>query len=350
VKEFKIGIVGGSGYIGSTLAKYLSKTFEVRVIDRNPLPREIQSKSVEHRFCDILKYEELERALKGLDAVIHTAIIQIPFINEQKKLGYKVNMIGTQNVCEVVDTSPSVKCMILAGTWHVFGERQLKGVIDEEFGFRPDKVEDRALLYAFSKMAQETTTRFYDEMSEKIYGIVRMGTVLGEGMPEKTAANIFISNGLKGKPLTPFKHSMYRPMLYVDINDVCKSFDMYISKIFNGKIRKEENSLAHVVNLCWPEPLNILDLTRLIRDIIVRLTKGRVKPRIEITDAHKPTLFTPKDKEMIKVDVSKLQKLIGLRRLTSPKESLELIVQNRMRLEDARNCLPAIHATESVHP
>jgi hypothetical protein len=55
-------------------------------------------------------------------------------------------------------------------------------------------------------------------MTPKIFGIIRMGPVLGEGMPEKTAANIFIENGVAGKPLTPFKNSMYRPMSYADIN------------------------------------------------------------------------------------------------------------------------------------
>jgi len=84
---------------------------------------------------------------------------------------------------------------------HTIGERELRGVIDEEFGFRPDKVEDRARLYALSKIAQESVVRFYDEVSEKIFGIVRMGTVLGMLMPEKTAANLFIENGLKENQL-----------------------------------------------------------------------------------------------------------------------------------------------------
>jgi nucleoside-diphosphate-sugar epimerase len=36
-------------------------------------------------------------------------------------------------------------------------------------------------------------------MSEKIFGIIRMGTVLGDGMLEKTAANIFIERALRGE-------------------------------------------------------------------------------------------------------------------------------------------------------
>ena len=131
--------------------------------------------------------------------IIHASIVQIPLITEQKRRGFEVNFLGTQNVCRIVDEIPRIKCLILSGSWHTIGERGLKGIIDEEFGFRPDKVEDRARLYALSKMAQGSIVRFYDEMSEKIFGVIRMGTVLGEGMPEKTAANIFVENVLKGK-------------------------------------------------------------------------------------------------------------------------------------------------------
>lgn len=42
------------------------------------------------------------------------------------------------------------------------------------------------------------------------------GNVLGDRVPEKIAANIFIESTPKGQPISPFRHSMYRPMLYVD--------------------------------------------------------------------------------------------------------------------------------------
>jgi len=46
----RIGIVGGSGYIGSALAEYLSKTYRVEVLDKYPFPREIKARSVEHQL------------------------------------------------------------------------------------------------------------------------------------------------------------------------------------------------------------------------------------------------------------------------------------------------------------
>ena len=328
MSRHNVAIVGGAGFVGSALAKHFSERFGVKVLDKGPLPKELEGK-VEYQRCDIRKYGEIKQGLKDMGLVIHTAIVQIPLINEAKRLGYEVNVLGTQNVCEVVDKDPSIKGMILAGSWHLFGERGLVGIIDEGFGFRPDKVEDRARLYAQSKIAQETIVRFYDEMSEKLYGIIRMGTVLGEGMPEKTAANIFIMKGIMGEPLTPYAHSMYRPMLYIDINDVCNAFEAYVKRILNNEIPKGGGSLAHVVNLCYPEPITILELANLVKDLITKHSGGRIMPKIKIVDTGKLSPFTAKDKELIKIDIGRATSFLGLEKLTSPKESIEKIIKKR---------------------
>ena len=325
MREPRVGIVGGSGYIGSVLADYLSSVFTVKVIDKNP------SRSPKHNIgykrCDIVDYSEIKEAVDDVQLIIHAAIVQIPLINTRKKLGYEVNFLGTQNVCRAVDETPSVKGMILAGTWHVFGEQELDGIIDEAFGFRPDKVEDRTHLYALSKIAQELIVRYYDEISEKVYGVIRMGTVLGKGMPEKTAASIFISKGLMGESITPFKHSMYRPMLYVDINDVCRAYKLYALKILNGEIRREKNGLAHVVNLCWPNPITIIELAGIIQNTITKLTEEKVKPKIEIVDKCRPVLYEPTDKHKVKVDISKVRRFLGIAKLTDPERTIERIVR-----------------------
>lgn len=335
MKKYRVGIVGGSGYVGSAIAEHLSRDYLVRVIDKNPLPTRLVNK-VDYRQTNILDINEIKNSFEGLDLVIHTAIVQIPLINEQKKLGFEVNFLGTQNVCKAVDESSTVKGMILSGTWHVFGERGLDGVVDESFGFRPDKVEARARLYALSKVSQEINVRYYDELSSKIYGVIRMGTVLGEGMPEKTAANIFISKGLKGEPLTPYKHSMYRPMLYIDINDVCEAYAKFAKRILIGEIHKEEDALAHVVNLCWNDPLTIMDLAQMVKEEITQLTGGRTRPRIDIIDTGQTVLYDESDKLKLRVDNRKIQSFLGMEKLTSPRDSLRriitMVMENRARL------------------
>jgi len=325
---YKIGIVGGSGYVGYSLAKHLSDNFLVKVLDVRQPPK--GSEKIDYTICDVRSIEEVRKSLKDVDFVIHTAIVQIPLINEQKRLGYEVNILGTQNVCEVVNENTRIKGMILASSWHTIGESGLEGIVDEEFGFRPDKVEDRARLYALSKIAQESIVRFYDEMSQKIFGIIRMGTVLGDGMPEKTAANIFIERALRGETITPYKHSMYRPMFYVDIKDICQAYERFAIKILNGEVKKGGNSLTHIVNVYYPSPITILELAQIIQKTVIKLTNNAIQPKIEIVDTGQKPLFREDDKNRIKVSIKKAIDFLGLSRLKSPEESIEEIVSKRL--------------------
>lgn len=322
-----IGITGGSGYIGHSLARSLRAVSKVKVLDIKEPSN--YGDGIDFVYCDVSRRDDVENALKDLDLVIHTAIIQIPLINEQRRLAYQVNVTGTQNVCEVTSASSSIKGLVLAGSWHTIGEKELSGTIDEEFGFRPDKVEERARLYALSKIAQESIVRFYDEMSDKVFGVIRMGTVLGEGMPEKTAANLFIEKGLRGETITPYEHSMHRPMLYVDIDDICMAYKQFVTGILDGSIEKGHSSLAHVVNVYCTKPITILELANIVQRTIAKHTNS-AGPRIEIVDTGQPPLFGQGDKNQIKVDISKAISFLGLTRLKSPEESIEEIIRRRV--------------------
>jgi UDP-glucose 4-epimerase len=323
-----ISITGGSGFVGSSIAKHLAeKGFRVRIIDvKDP---GIHSSNTEFVKCDIRDRDAVKKAIAESDVVIYSAIIQIPAINENKRLAYDVNIRALQNVCEVVDKLEKVKGLILTGSWHVFGERGLNGSLDEAYGYRPDKIEDGARLYAISKMIQESVVRLYDEMSEKIFAIIRMGTVLGEGMPEKTAASIFIEKGLNGLPITPYKHSMHRPMLYVDIRDICRAFESFINKILSGEVVEDNDSLHHIVNVMYPEPVTIIELAEMVKSTITKLTKGKISPQIEVVDKGLPSLFSQYDKKQFKVNINKAIKLLGLKRLISPKKSIEYIAKKK---------------------
>ena len=326
----RIGIFGGAGYIGSSIANLLKSKFDVVILDVKE-PSGLQD--IDFQKCDIRKSKEVANSISDLDVVIDAAIIQIPAINEQKRLGYEVNYVGTQNICEAVHKNSRTKGFILTGSWHTIGERKLAGLINEEFGFRPDMVEERARLYALSKIAQESIVRYYSEMSEKIFGIIRMGTVLGEGMPEKTAANLFIKNGLKGKPITPYKHSMYRPMLYVDILDVCKAYQAFVSKIIDGSMSKSNNSLDAIFNVYYNTPITIKDLAVIVQEAIKVETRNVINPSIDIVDTKQPMMFTENDKSRITVDISKALRFLNLKNFRSPKESIEDIVKRKLNNE-----------------
>jgi len=167
--------------------------------------------------------------------------------------------------------------------------KDLRGTVDEEFGLRPDKSEQRAKFYAICKIAQEVVIRIAHEMSTKTYGIVRMGTVLGDGMPKQTAASIFIEKALNREPMTPFKHTMHRPMLYVDIQDVCKAFESFGTRVLNGELMKQES--AEQVNVVWPTPITIVELARMIQKSFIRLTSGTTRPKRSSTKALKLSIL-----------------------------------------------------------
>ncbi len=324
--KISIGIIGGSGYVGSNLARYFKSSNKVKVLDIAPLPEELIGE-VSYQKCDIRNYNDVFKCLRDIDFVIHTGIIQIPKINDEKKLGYEVNILGTQNICKAVDEISRIKGIILAGSWHVYGEGKYTDIIDEEFGYRPDRVENRARLYVLCKMVQEGIFRYYNKMSEKDFGIIRMGTVLGKRMPEKTAANIFITRGLRGESITPYKHSMYRPMLYVDINDICKAFDLFMNKIIRNKVDGEDNS---IVNVCWPNPITIVELAEIIRSSIIRKSKDKIRPEIEIVDKDTPMLYTPDDKASLKLNIKKTEDFLGLKILIDPSKTIDRIIEERI--------------------
>jgi len=318
-----IAIVGGSGYIGRSIAEELSKAFDVTILDVVP-PRKCD---LPFRLCDIRDKAAIASSLNRSDLVINTAIIQLPRINEIKREAYEVNVLGLQNLCDAVEQSGTVKGLLHVSSWHVFGERGLNGVIDEGFGFGPDNVEERAKFYVLCKITQEGIVRANSEMSRKSYGIIRVGTVLGEGMSEETAVMRFIQSAVRGKPLTPYKHSQYRPMLLVDIHDVCKAARAYVRlALANGSIEPG----VKIINLFWPHPITVIELARTVQRQF-GLLGYRSKPRLTVIDKGIPSLCTNADRSRIRVDITRARELLGIRKLTSPEESIRLLLLNRLR-------------------
>ena len=90
MKNHQIGIVGGSGFIGFSLAKHLSSIFDVKILD---IKAPKSKSNLVFELCDIRDYKQVMKALVDVDLVIHTAIVQIPRINEDRRLGYEVGSV-----------------------------------------------------------------------------------------------------------------------------------------------------------------------------------------------------------------------------------------------------------------
>jgi len=311
-------VIVGCGFIGTTLAKFFSKKLKITTIDVNSQPESLKNYGIPHKIVDITNSEFLKKEIGNPKVIIHTAIIQIPKITEDKKLGYSVNVIGTQNLCEIVSSTPEIMGMILISSWHTYGERELDGILREDSGYHPDNVEDRSKLYALSKTIQECIVRFFDEKEDrKIFGAVKIGTALGEDMPKGTAADIFIEKALSGEPITPFKHSMNRLMFYVSVNDICRTIEKYIDFIIN-KNHQTTNSIDHIMNVAYPDPISILDLAKIVQESVQKHSNGKINPEISIIDKLIPESSNLDDKNKIHLDISKIKNYFNIDTIQNP--------------------------------
>ena len=98
----KILVTGGTGFLGAYIIKaLLAKGYTVRAIRRTKkLPFFISPdifEKVEWVESDILDVVGLDDAIKGADAVIHSAAV-VSFIKSERKRMYSVNVEGTANV------------------------------------------------------------------------------------------------------------------------------------------------------------------------------------------------------------------------------------------------------------
>jgi nucleoside-diphosphate-sugar epimerase len=323
-------VIVGCGFIGSTLAKFFSEKLKVTTIDVIPQPELLKDCGIPHKIIDIRNNELLKKEIGSPQVIINTAIIQIPKITEDKKLGYGVNVLGTQNLCEIVSSTPEIAGLILISSWHTYGEKDLSGILTEDMGYFPDNVEDRAKLYALSKTIQECIVRFFDEKENgKIFGAIKIGTALGENMPKGTAANIFIEKAMSRKPITPFKHSMNRPMFYVSVNDICKTVEKFISYIVS-KSSQSKNNIDHIMNLAYPDPISILDLANIVQKSVQTLSDGKINPEVSIIDKSIPETGDSDDKNKIHLDISKIKNYFEIDSLEKPEDTINELIKYRM--------------------
>jgi len=113
----KVLITGITGLIGSTLARILeNKGWEVYGLVRKPV-------SLSHGtgiVGDVLDILSLEKAMIGMDYVVHAAAV-VSFAPKEREQMYKVNVEGTANVVNAALDSPTLKKLIFVSSIAAIG-------------------------------------------------------------------------------------------------------------------------------------------------------------------------------------------------------------------------------------
>ena len=152
----KVLITGGAGYIGSvTVDRLLSHGYEVVVLDNlmygNAFALKKFASNSKFTFVkgDVRKPEDLEKAMKDVDAVVHmAALVGAPACDKNKELTVAVNYEATKLVADLCQKH-DVDRLLFASSTSVYGNIKDLDTVDEKGPVNPIS------LYAETKLMSE---------------------------------------------------------------------------------------------------------------------------------------------------------------------------------------------------
>jgi len=167
MKNKKIVVTGGAGFIGSNLARYLSnETNHVVVLDNlstghlENIQDLIAAEQVDFINGSITDLNMLQDVFKGVDYVFHEAALpSVPRSVKEPLLTNQVNSNGTLNVL-VAAKDAGVKKVIYASSSSVYGDTP---TLPKKESMIPNPLSP----YAVSKLAGE----YYCQVFSRVYGL-----------------------------------------------------------------------------------------------------------------------------------------------------------------------------------
>lgn len=122
----KILVTGGLGNLGlSTLAALGREGYAVRFLDlptrANKLRAARLPKGVEHAFGDVTRKEDVDAAVRGVDAIVHLAAMLPPTSERLGDLTRRVNVHGTARLVETARAQRLTGPFLLSSSCTVYG-------------------------------------------------------------------------------------------------------------------------------------------------------------------------------------------------------------------------------------
>ena len=274
----KLVITGGTGFIGSHLAKYLlSKGHQVTVID-NLRRGKLENLSgfeneINFQKVDILNFESLREAFHDAEGIFHqAALTSVPESYTHKEKYHNVNVDGTENVFKI-GKEYGIK-IIYASSSSVYGN-PTSAPVDEESERNPINP------YGMTKLEDENLAERYWKLGSEIIGL-RYFNVYGIGQTSDYAGVITKFNeAIKtGNSLTVFGDgSQIRD--FVSVEDVAEA----------NLLAMQSNTKTGFVNVGTGIPTSIYELANLmiklskksLESVFDNLPEGDVKESVADT-------------------------------------------------------------------
>lgn len=142
-------ITGASGYVGKAFLSACGRDYKFRVFGRTPVEG--------HEFFkgDIKSLDDIERAMKGVDAALHLAAVTTDGTGISDYEYFQTNTVGTFNLLETAARN-NVKKVVYGSSVCAVGFRATPRLIMET-----DKCEPSDGMYGYSKYLSEQICECY---------------------------------------------------------------------------------------------------------------------------------------------------------------------------------------------
>jgi len=241
MKQSKILITGGAGFIGSHLTETLTNQgHEVVVLDNllrgNKIPKATLRK-IKFIKGNVSDKETVYRAAEGCDYIYHlAAILGVDIVADNPTETMEVEVMGMKNIGDAALVNKAK--IIYASTSGIYGHNAIEQSVTE------DIMVDPRTSYAMAKRYNELYLAALHEEKGLDCIALRYFNVYGPRQDNRMVTPLFIEQALAGKPLTVFGTGQ-QTRDFTHIDDTIKSTILVGEQvtgfqIFNVANEKEE--------------------------------------------------------------------------------------------------------------
>jgi len=259
-------VTGGAGFIGSNIVRRLLREgHEVQVLDNFSTGDRDNLKGLDVELIegDVVNYYIVQRAIKGIDYILHQAALSsVPrSINDPIATG-SVNVLGTLNVLAAA-TEAGVKRVVYASSCSIYED-------SPELPKRETMLPAPKSPYAASKLAGEHLCRvFYETYGLKTI-MLRYFNVFGphQNFHSPYAAVIprFIVAALTGQPAVIFGDG-YQSRDFAFVDNVVEAN--------LAAVAAPEDALGRAFNIAYGKRYSLLELLDFLEQIVGRRVERR---------------------------------------------------------------------------